>query len=326
MFEFLKRWFGRTDAPAASTMVAPVPAARIPVPHDPEAKLDQPLLGASHRPSITSWAYQLQDIEPAAIADLDCDLAVVDYAADGSAETAFTRADVAAMQARPGRARKRIVAYMSIGEAESYRFYWHPEWIRKDRKPAWLEHENPDWEENYKVRFWELAWQHLIFGSPHAYLDRIMAAGFDGAYLDIVDAFEYYEQQRPTARQEMIDFVVALTQYARTKRPGFMIIPQNGEALLESPAYRSVISAIGKEDLYFGLDDDEKANPPDETQAALKWLALARQDGIPVLVVEYLDDKAKTARVRSELARLGYAACFAPRDLDGLRPPPTALA
>lgn len=33
-------------------------------------------------------------------------------------------------------------------------------------------------------------------GGEGAYLDRIMEAGFDGVYLDIVDAFEYYERSR----------------------------------------------------------------------------------------------------------------------------------
>jgi cysteinyl-tRNA synthetase len=34
----------------------------------------------------------------------------------------------------------------------------------------------------------------VLFGSDDAYLDRILAAGFDGAYLDIIDAFEYFEE------------------------------------------------------------------------------------------------------------------------------------
>jgi cysteinyl-tRNA synthetase len=36
-------------------------------------------------------------------------------------------------------------------------------------------------------------WQDIIFGDADGYLDRIMNAGFDGVYLDIIDAFEYFE-------------------------------------------------------------------------------------------------------------------------------------
>ena len=36
-------------------------------------------------------------------------------------------------------------------------------------------------------------WQGLIYGTPGAYLDKILVAGFDGAYLDIIDVFAYFE-------------------------------------------------------------------------------------------------------------------------------------
>ena len=80
---------------------------------------------------------------------------------------------------------------MSIGEAEDYRFYWDTAW--ESNEPEWLEGENPDWPGNYKVQYWEPDWQAIIFGGPDAYLDIIIAAGFDGVYLDIIDAFEYFE-------------------------------------------------------------------------------------------------------------------------------------
>ena len=39
-------------------------------------------------------------------------------------------------------------------------------------------------------------------GSPDAYLDRILAAGFDGVYLDIIDAFEYFEAKRAKGKED----------------------------------------------------------------------------------------------------------------------------
>lgn len=325
-----------TPVSAVSASAASAPAATSPGVHsdahrsshrDPERDLDRPSLGASHRKPIGSWAYLLQDIDVAKIAKLDVDLIVVDYSADGSGARAFDTAAVSRMKGRPSSTsqtggRKRVIAYMSIGEAESYRYYWRNEWKGKDRKPVWLDHENPDWDENYKVRYWDSGWQRVIFGSPQSYLDRIIAAGFDGAYLDIIDAYEYYEKKRPSARQDMIDFVTALATYARQKRSDFMIVPQNGEALLQSAPYRSVISAIAKEDLYYGVKTDEKANSAEETRTGLALLELARQDGIPVMVVEYLDDSGKIKKAHGELTRLGYTAYFAPRELDGLRETP----
>src|SRR5690349_2496887 len=128
--------------------------------------------------------------------------------------------DVQRMRRKPDGGKRVVLSYMSIGEAEDYRYYWDPTW--KARAPAWLEKENPDWPGNYKVRYWSPEWRALIFGSPGAYLDKIIAAGFDGVYLDIIDVFEYYETSRPTAVADMIGFVVALSDYAKSKKPGFL--------------------------------------------------------------------------------------------------------
>lgn len=105
--------------------------------------------------------------------------------------TAFSAADITALKTKPNGSRRLVVCYMSIGEAEDYRYYWRSVWSLFP--PDWVEAENPDWPGNYKVRYWDPAWQALIYGGSTAYLDRILAAGFDGVYLDIIDAFEYFE-------------------------------------------------------------------------------------------------------------------------------------
>jgi cysteinyl-tRNA synthetase len=56
-----------------------------------------------------------------------------------------------------------------------------------------MDRENPHWKGNYKVRYWEPSWQELILGKEDAYLDKILKTGFDGVYLDIIDAFDYFE-------------------------------------------------------------------------------------------------------------------------------------
>jgi cysteinyl-tRNA synthetase len=43
------------------------------------------------------------------------------------------------------------------------------------------------------VQYWRSEWQSLIFEGPDAYINRITAAGFDGVYLDLIDAFEFFE-------------------------------------------------------------------------------------------------------------------------------------
>jgi len=60
--------------------------------------------------------------------------------------------------------------------------------------PAWLLSENPNWPGNHKVYCWDPEWQTIIYGNRDSYLVKILAAGFDGVYLDLIDAFEYFEQ------------------------------------------------------------------------------------------------------------------------------------
>jgi len=45
------------------------------------------------------------------------------------------------------------------------------------------------------VRYWDPNWQYIICGSSDSYVNRIVNAGFDGVYLDLVDEYEYFENK-----------------------------------------------------------------------------------------------------------------------------------
>lgn len=107
-------------------------------------------------------------------------------------EEAYTKTEIEQLKTKANGSKRLVIAYMSIGEAEDYRFYWQDSW--NSNKPVWLEAENPDWAGNYKVRYWETEWKNIIYGNESSYLKKIIDAGFDGVYLDIVDAFEYFEE------------------------------------------------------------------------------------------------------------------------------------
>jgi cysteinyl-tRNA synthetase len=311
----------RAAAPRRSAPMpppAPEPPTSVPQIAPRPASSAGPQAGTALSGPIETWAYQLADIVPEDIAALNVDLVVIDYSADGEDATAFGPKDTAFMKSRPDGGTKKLVAYMSIGEAEDYRYYWQKSWETKKTRPAWLDDLNPDWEGNYKVRYWDPAWQAIIMGSPNAYLDKIIAAGFDGVYLDIIDAFEYWrddKEERADADKEMIRFVTKLASYARTKRPDFMIIPQNGEELLDDPAYLRVISAIGKEDIFYGENGDGKPNSKARIAECLSHLANARAAGKPILAIEYLKDQKKMADAEARLDQFGCCAYFGPRDL-----------
>lgn len=265
---------------------------------------------------VRTWVYQLNGIDPRAIAASGFDLAVVDHSADGSAEAAFSPGALDMMKRKPDGSPRIVLAYMSIGEAEDYRFYWREEWSRGP--PSWLDAENPDWPGNYKVRYWDPNWQSLIFGSPDAYLDRILDAGFDGVYLDIIDAFEYYEDRRPSAEAEMVALVRRIAEYGRARRPGrsFYVIPQNGEMLLAHPEYLETVDGIAKEDLFWGYDGIEAPTPDNERDFSVGFLGRAAAANKIVLTVDYPIAADFVGDLYSRARGLGFVPYSTVRDLD----------
>lgn len=184
--------------------------------------------------------------------------------------------------------------------------------------PSWLSDENPSWRGNFLVKYWDEQWQNIIFGSPTAYLDKIIDAGFDGVYLDKIDSNDDWQKTRPTAERDMVAFVAKLATYARQRKPGFLIVPQNGEELLEYPDYVKVIDAIAKEDLLFGGGSrkDGEPNPRPEILKSVKHLKKALAAGKKVLAVEYLSDLDLIIQARKRLMGVGFVPYFARRALD----------
>lgn len=105
----------------------------------------------------------------------------------------FTKAEIDALKVKANGGRRLVISYMSIGEAEDYRYYWNSSW--KTTNLEWLDAENPNWPGNYKVKYWNADWQRILLGTSDSYLDKILSSGFDGVYLDIIDGYEYFEEK-----------------------------------------------------------------------------------------------------------------------------------
>jgi cysteinyl-tRNA synthetase len=289
------------------------------------------LRGIGSGPDLTSvddFAYQLQNISLTALAGSAFDLAVIDYSREGDDETRFTAGEVSAVKHGSG-GEKRVLAYMSIGEAEDYRFYWDSRWDKNHDgnpdpgAPSWLGPGNPEWEGNYKVKYWRPEWQAVIFGSAASYLDKIMAAGFDGVYLDIIDAYEYWGPggesglNRQSAEREMVDFVKAIAHYARVTKgkPGFAVFPQNGEGLSAHADYVQTVTGIGKEDTWY---NDNVRQSSSYTAEVIGNLDVFKAAGKLVLVVDYVTQKSKIDDFYAQAEARGYVPYATVRDLDRL--------
>jgi len=159
--------------------------------------------------------------------------------------------------------KKLVVAYVDIGQAEDYRVYWQQHWRIGD--PDWIVANDPDgWEGNYPVAYWREEWQD-IWTDESGLVSQISEAGFDGLYLDWVEA--YSDDNVATAAtqddvdpiEEMVAWVEALAAAGREYDSSFLIVAQNAaELAAEDPAYRELIDAVAQEQVWFdGAADND---------------------------------------------------------------------
>ncbi len=257
----------------------------------------------------------------------DCgrDWIVLDPVFGGKHDERWSAADLRAIRA--GRTGRKIIAYFSIGEAENYRTYWRKSWdANRDGKPdagapEWLHGENPDWAGNYKVKYWRGDWQRIMLDE----VERVMARGFDGLYLDIVDAFEFFEKDGKkyvnhrgnletgnTFRVDMVAWVGRVAARARSNHPNALIIPQNAAQLLEDSAYCRLIDGIGVEDLF---TNGKKAQKPAEQRYIMTFLEKLRALNKPVIVIDYASKSELRRTALAAARKRGYVLLQADRNL-----------
>jgi cysteinyl-tRNA synthetase len=286
---------------AAFVGCGPVPLQRLggyqPNPCDDVADTGSTAKATGELPGA-SWLYQLQGASATSIEATAFEIAVIDYSRDGEESGRYGDAEMTLMKSGG----RKLLAYLSIGEAEDYRYYFDPKWVSwvegqpNSAAPCWLGRTNPDWQGNYKVQYWSEDWQGIVI----AYLERIIADGFDGVYLDIVDAFEYwgdrdngegYWIEESLAAERMIGLVGRIARYARVDKGklDFYVVPQNGERIFDYDSgntYLDTISGIAVEDLYYDGTSAIPAAVTAERKARLEGIEAA---GKPVLVVDYVD-------------------------------------
>lgn len=261
---------------------------------------------------VKIWGCQYQKIEPPRIAASMLDLIVVDPVLDGVSGRIASRNEVAELQVRSGGGTRLALAYLAVGAAEEYRAYWQPSW--RSEPPEWLGPSNPDWPLSYSVRYWMPWWRAIVADGVR----RIAEAGFDGVFLDRVDGFHDWPNEGIPVREAMADFIVELASIARAINPGFLLIAQNAEPLLLLGRYVAAIDGVSKESLLTGLQGAGMPNRADQIEWSLAYLEPAREAGLTMLAIEYVDDEKQRELIASNLRAMGFVAFFGTRLLDRL--------
>lgn len=103
--------------------------------------------------------------------------------------------------------------------------------------------------------------------------------------------------------QEMRTFIQELSAYARTNKPGFLIVSQDGLPLLTNTgdstgtpdtAYLNAIDGVGQEEVYYGYDNvDDATTPTTDRNAYLRMLRFAQRYGKRAMVTDYCTTTSK---------------------------------
>lgn len=248
---------------------------------------------------VQHWTYQLTDYQNDQlnqIAASGFDLAVIDLARDGSSDY-FTAAEIAVVKGSG----KFVLAYFEVGAIENYR----PEWATLP-SDLLLGPVN-GWPGERYVKYWDERWWPVVQGR----LDQALAAGFDGAYLDMIVTYEEIPANaagttRADLASKMVDLIARASTYARVHNPDFKIVPQNAPELRTWPKYLPAIDGLGMEELYYlATDDPCSFSWCAENRAEVAAIAAA---GKLVLTVDYAN---QTAHIADAYTR-SFAAGFVP--------------
>jgi len=256
---------------------------------------------------IPTFAVVLQNINIEKLKSLRRDFLVIDYSFDGSGDNEIPQEDIQKLKDSG----KKVFAYLSIGEAEDYRFYWREEYNQK--KPDWIVRENPEWKGNYTIRYWTPPWKEIV----KEYMTRIQKAGFDGLFLDKVDAYDDFKPEDIPHIDPRTEMIILLYHIFRTNQElgaNFQFILNNGESIaIEDQLVSDFSFAILVESLYTDGDNQERTleeyGPREKNLKALdkqkKW----------ILLLEYVTSKDLQTKIKKKAKKNHFSIEYAKQDL-----------
>ena len=220
---------------------------------------------------VEQWLYLIDvnlDEETAwDIEESSYDMVVIDFIISEENNTDYPMAEVIESW-HQAEYPKLVIAYIDIGQAEDFRTYWQEGWEVGD--PEWIVGEDPDgWVGNYPVAFWYDDYREIWLGED-GYMQEILEVGFDGIYLDWVEAYsdtyviEMAEREGVDPVDEIVWWVTDLGDYGRNRKDDFVVIAQNAAELVEVEGYVDVIDAISQEQVWFdgGADNEPPGDCP----------------------------------------------------------------
>ncbi len=200
----------------------------------------------------------------------------------------------------------KVLAYLSVGEAEKYRRHFS----QLEGTDLIIE-ENPDWPENFPVKFWEPIWKSLLT----SYSKEILNKGFNGLFVDVVDAWQNFpESERPKRKEQMENLLIDLAKNMHEHDSEHWLMIQNSHELLENPCLEKLTAGINQESLFASWAETEI--DPEWQRNKILALENLRRRGKLITLIEYTRNPIDMVRIRMRAAMHGFTPYFSVKELD----------
>lgn len=211
------------------------------------------------------------------------------------------------------------LGYLNLGEADTFRWFW-PDIADKQ----WVLKANPDWPDARLIDVASDEWADLVV---EQLAKEIMAAGYDGFFLDCVDTPEGLFSDQPARRARGIQAMVGLIERLRSTYPNAIIVQNSGFEVVEKTGqyidaflFEGTIST-------WRMAKNKKIHYSRRTKEELDWLKprldKVRKSGIPILALEYVDpgNPSEMTSVKEAASANGDSPFLAQKDLSGFATP-----
>jgi len=205
------------------------------------------------------------------------------------------------------------LAYLSVGEAETYRPYW-----TRISSAAFLVEENLDWEGNVRVDFRSPQWQRILLDEE---IPRRLRAGYHGVMLDTLDAIPYLEKTFPERFAGLTDAVRTWLTEVRRRHPDMIIAANGTESLILSAPFADLYVTEGVFAAWDGERKKYRGTTPEEYAWKLTQIERALEARtLPVFNIEYAspDQKTLIRRAKKQSRKRKFKPFISTRELHQL--------
>ncbi|MFH1760911.1 MAG: endo alpha-1,4 polygalactosaminidase, partial [bacterium] len=176
------------------------------------------------------------------------------------------------------------IGYISIGEAESFRWYW-PQ-VKDSDFLLW---ENKNWKNDYLIDIRSGVWQDILIRQviPH-----IISKGFKGLFFDTIDTPIFLEEENGQKFRGSTKALVKFIRRVRKTFPDLILISNNGlKAVSSFGKYMDLLVVESLNTTYDFQDKKYKKADLSWRNVRLNHLNnfLEKHGNMPVLVIDYLD-------------------------------------